>query len=381
MEVKRRVASRTEVSALVVALAAPGVLAARWLAPQPAPPTEPPALTLRADEVRAAISEEHRLALSAPPDDDPNERRRRELYRAQGRAELRGGERNEGELRREGMAEALAALAAAHGDAAIAAVRARDVERAIRALAGEGSRDERAEELGRFAETLRRWGAIVDDRRCADELVVRALAAARWNLAHRRPPTDGFSELHRRAYYGWLALHGEAASSDIREQALAAYQSAGADDADEALGVFAWFGGAPEAAAAAFLRAYERTGSVRLRNHALFALAAVHDGAERAGETTAAPGAAPAEAPPPASGAPAEAAAPGAPVEAVEVAAPGALAAPAAAPVEAVEVAAPGALAPPAAAPAEAVEVAAPGALAAPVAAPAAPPAPAKAPE
>jgi hypothetical protein len=274
VEVKRSVELRSDLVVLIVAIVAPAWLAAIWVAPQPAPPTLPPALSLPAEAVRNAIADDRRLARTAPPEHDENERRRREAYRALGQAELHGGSEDSARLRRAEMAEALAAIAARYGERAIAAVRARDVERAIRALAGELPPTQRGEELGRLGQMLERWGAVVGGRRRADELVIRTLAAARWNIAHGRSPVDGFDRFRRQAYYGWLALHGEAASETMRAQALAAYEEAGGTDADEARGVFAWRRGDVEAAHAAFSRAHERTGSVRFRNHALFVLAA-----------------------------------------------------------------------------------------------------------
>nr|MDQ3033847.1 hypothetical protein [Myxococcota bacterium] len=165
----------------------------------------------------------------------------------------------------------LDAIAQAHGDEAIAAIRAADVERMIRALAGEGDDRARAQAVGAFRRSLERWGAIDGDRRVAPEIVVRALFAARWNAVHGRALTEGLGPVHLRAYHGWLALEADTAPSAMRERAIDAYREAGGAWADEARGVLAWRGGAFDEAASAFARAHEESGVVRLRNHALAA--------------------------------------------------------------------------------------------------------------
>ena len=273
-EVKRGRASRAEAVALLLGLAAPGSLSALWLAPRPAMPVEPPGLALRATEVVSALREAHAFASRAP--DDALEARRRELYLASGRAELAGEDELVGIRRRAELAEVLAQLAAAHGDDVVRAVRARDVERMLPALAGEGDLDARAGELGQFPRILERWSAVVGDRRIADELVVRTLFAARWNASHSRPLEADLSPLERRAYHGWLAFHGEAADAAMRSDAFDAYLALAPDDeaaVAEARGVLAFQSGEYALAEAAFRAGHVRTGSVRLRNLALEAAA------------------------------------------------------------------------------------------------------------
>lgn len=247
----------------------PGIVCALWLAPRAAIPTEMPPLVLREAEVGASIAEEHALASRAP--EGEHAARRRELYGEQNLAELRGDDHALGERRRALLRVEIAALGEEHGEEAIAATRAADVERMIAALAGTGSEDTRAAALGGFRRSLERWGAIDADRRVAPEIVVRTLFVARWNAVHGLPLTDGLDPVRLRAYHGWLALHGEAADGALRAAALDAYREAGGPYAHEARGVIAWRNGDYEGAAAAFTRAHEVGGSVRLRNHAFAA--------------------------------------------------------------------------------------------------------------
>lgn len=245
------------------------LLAAIWLSPRAAIPAEIPPLAIDVADARASIEHEHRLAARPPTDDDA--RRRRALYEEQNVASIHGEPAERGEARRAELRDVLDRMIDAHGDAVVDVLRAEDVERMIPALAGEGDDTARAATLGDFPEALERWGAIADGRRVAPDLVVRALYAARWNAVHGRPLTDGLDDARLRAYHGWLALHGDAADERLRLAALDAYERAGGAHADEARGVLAWRAGDAEGAALAFTHGHERTGDLRLRNHALAA--------------------------------------------------------------------------------------------------------------
>ncbi|UJR87034.1 hypothetical protein [Sandaracinus amylolyticus] len=268
-EVKHRLRVGPDLLAAMLVVVPSSLLVAIWLAPRAAIPAEIPPLSLDAAEARASIAQEHRVAAHAPTDDDA--RRRRELYEAQNLASIHGEPAERGEARRAELREVLDRMIDAHGEAVVEVVRAEDVERMIPALAGEGDDTSRAALLGDFREALERWGAIAGERRVAPDLVVRALYAARWNAVHGRPLTEGLDEVRLRAYHGWLALHGDAADENLRLAALDAYERAGGANADEARGVLAWRAGDAEAAALAFTRGHERTGDLRLRNHALAA--------------------------------------------------------------------------------------------------------------
>lgn len=269
LEVKHRLPLGSDLVAATLALALPGIVAGLWLAPRAAIPTEMPPLVLRADEIRASIATEHALASRVP--EDEHTERRRALYEEQNLAELRGEAREVGERRRAALRAELAAIEAEHGAGAIDALRAADVERMIPALAGEGDDATRAAAIGGFSTALERWGVIVDGRRVAPELVVRALFAARWNAVHGEPLTADLDPVRLRAYHGWLALRGDMADGALRASALDAYEEAGGRHADEARGVLAWRAGAYDEAEGAFARAHARDGEVRMRNHALAA--------------------------------------------------------------------------------------------------------------
>lgn len=269
MDVKPRIGP--DLIAALLAILMPSAALGAWLPVHAALPIESPVLTLPADQVRAAIAADRRRAQAAP--EDELESRRRTLYLELGLAESRPEEPAAGAARRRALAAALEEIVRVHGEDAVAAIRARDVERMIPALAGQGDPIERARELGSFSQALSRWGAIVEGRRVASEYVIRALFAARWNVAHGRPASSGFGRLRLRAYEGWLALHGEAASPELRADALDAYEAAGGSDADEARAILAWRAGDRASAAAAFGALYERTGNLRFRNHQAAALA------------------------------------------------------------------------------------------------------------
>jgi hypothetical protein len=167
-------------------------------------------------------------------------------------------------------------MIAARDPHALAAARARDVTRMLPALRGEGglTGTQRASELGVFPAMLERYGAIVAGRRIAPELVIRTNFAARWNVIHGLAMTDGMSRLELRAYYGWLALEGGTAPLGMRMEAVDAYAAAGGTRVWEARGVLAFEAGEMAEARSDFERACDLTGSLRLRNHALAALAA-----------------------------------------------------------------------------------------------------------
>jgi hypothetical protein len=266
--------SRAELIGLVLAISLPAGLLTLWATPRAARPAEMPALVLPAPEVARAIADQDALAADAV--DDEMEANRRRLYLASGLAEVRmDATQEEFTARAAGLAQ-LARTIAARDPHALAAARARDVTRMLPALRGEGhlTATERASEMGVFPQMLERYGAIVDGRRIASELVIRTNFMGRWNVMHGLPPTDGMSQLERRAYYGWLALEGGAAPLSMRVDAVEAYAAAGGTRVWEARGVLAYESGELAQAHSDFEHAYELTGSLRLRNHALAALGA-----------------------------------------------------------------------------------------------------------
>ena len=254
---------------LVLAISIPAGLLTLWASPRAAQPAEMPALVLPAPEVAREIAAEDALAASAPTGDE-DEVHRRTLYLAQGLAEVRMDDTPEEAQRRAANLALLLRRIAARDPAEVAAIRARDVTRMLPALRGEGlSSNERASEIGVFPAMLERYGAIVDGRRVAPELVIRTMFLARWNAMHGLPLTDGMDELRLRAYHGWLALEGGRAPIGMRIEALEPFAAAGGWRVWEARGVLAYESGAFGEARGDFERAYELGGSVRLRNLAL----------------------------------------------------------------------------------------------------------------
>jgi hypothetical protein len=252
---------------VVLALALPGGVSAWWMAPRPAEPAEMPPLVVPQADVDRALAEIASLAGRAPEEDDA-ERARRELYVASGHAEARADDPpGAARARSEELARMGAALAES---GAIDAVRARDVERGIAALRdGDGSVDERTGEIGAFPVLLERYRVVVEGRRVAPAIVLHALFWARWNAVHRRDLVEGMSDTLRLAYHGWLAFYGPTGGTELRDGALVEYVRVGGRRGIETQGFLLLSRGDVPGAQLAFQAAYEATGSLRLRNHAL----------------------------------------------------------------------------------------------------------------
>jgi hypothetical protein len=281
-EPKSSRSGRAELAGLVLAIALPASLVSLWASPRPARPVEMPALVLSAADVRAEIAAQDRLASAAATDED--EHRRRTLYREANLAEIAANDSPEVVSRRTDELHRLVAQRAAAGGDAVAAIRARDVQRMLPALRGGGdtSDDDRAAELGIFPETLERYGAVARGVRVAPEIVIRAMFMARWNAMGGLPLTDGMSPIALRAYHGWLAMEGGSASLSLRQSGLDHYAAVGGWRVGEGRAVLAFEAGDFAEAQAGFEQAYDRVGTVRLRNHALAA-------AERAESGSASP--------------------------------------------------------------------------------------------
>lgn len=259
---------------MALALAIPGSVSAWWLVPRPAEPAEMPPLVLPHDETERSLARLAGLAGLAPEEDDA-ERRRRELYLASGRAEV-----HEDDPPHQARARAaeLGQLAAALAEAGtLDAVRARDVLRGVAVLRGvdahgarvDRSDEERAAELGAFPRVLERYRAIVEGRRVAPVLVLDALFWARWNALHGRELVEGMDRAMLRAYHGWLVYYGPSGGTELRDGALVQYVLAGGLRGLETEGFLRLSRSDVVGARVAFEAAYEATGNVRLRNHAL----------------------------------------------------------------------------------------------------------------
>lgn len=258
--------SRAPLVALVVALAVPGAVSALWLAPRPAVPAEMPPLVVPAQQAAASLAAIARSAEQAPSP-DATEQRRRTLYLAHGVTEAR--RRGSPDEARSRDAE-LTQLAATQAEAgALDAVRARDVERSVQALRAQGEGDARLGEIGALPTALARYGAVIGDRRVAPIVVVEALAWARWNAIHRRTLTEGMDATLLHAYHGWLVYYGPSQGTELRDDALVELVRAGGRRGLETEGFLRLSRNDAHGAQLAFEAAYEASGNVRLRNHAL----------------------------------------------------------------------------------------------------------------
>lgn len=232
---------------------------------------EMPALALPPDAVRAQITADRSAAERAPADDDAS-RARLEVFEEANVAEVEAADSpGRAARRREQLAETLAGLVEAHGEDAVEATRAADLARAERAMRGELPEVQHAPALGGFPSVLERWSMARRGRQVAPRFVVRTAFKARWNAMYGREPTEGMSEVERRAHWGWLALHGDAAPFAMRTEAVDHYAAAGGERAEEARGVLLYDEGMGEAAQTAFETAHAQQPTFRLRNHALAA--------------------------------------------------------------------------------------------------------------
>jgi len=237
--------------------------------PRPVAPSALPLFEVDLAQADDVIRADSALAARAPHDD--RVARLRTLYEQQGRAEVFGDHESAAQSREVSFVTLVAELRRAGGARAIAGVRARAMSDLEPALGGRQPPDRRDAVLGSFPRMLERYGLARGGRIVAPSFVVRTLFKARWNAVHRLPPTDGFARAELRAYHGWLALRAESAPITARIDAAAAYGRAGGERADEARGVLLFRAGRAEEAADAFVEAYERSGSWRLRNHGLAA--------------------------------------------------------------------------------------------------------------
>ncbi len=260
-------AGRGPLLALIIALALPGALCALWLAPRPAEPAEMPPLVVPQVRAQASIASLTSLAGQAPGADDVTEARRRELYLLHGVSEARPDAAPAQARTRDEELQALAVTLETQGH--LDAVRASDVLRTVEALSRGGQDADRLGEIGAFPRLLEQWGAVLEGRRIAPRIVIHALAMARWNGIHRRELTEGMDETLLLAYHGWLAFYGPSGGTDLRGGALVEYVRAGGRRGLETEAFLRLSRGDAPGAQLAFDAAYEASGNVRLRNHAL----------------------------------------------------------------------------------------------------------------
>ena len=259
---------------LIVWLVAAALTGAMLAIPQPVAPWEMPSLVLDRTAVSDAIGLDETLAADAP--DSPEAQALRTLFLDHGRSEANPPyERLDYDERQAKIHYANEALVGKHGAAAVAGMRASAVEEFVYVL-GNDSDEERDDYetgvLGGIRTVFENYGVTRDGVLVAPPLTARVFYKARWNSIHRRPFTEGFSQVELQAYWGWLALHGWGKPLDEREEALVEFRDAGGFGTQEAAALFDVLEGRPGRAAKSLETLYEASGQLRLRNLALGAL-------------------------------------------------------------------------------------------------------------
>jgi hypothetical protein len=259
---------------LIVWLVAASLTGAMLAIPQPVDPWEMPSLVLDRTAVSDAVGLDETLADEAP--DSTEAQTLRGLFLDHGRSEANPPyERLEFDARQTAIHFASGALVEKHGAPAVAAMRASAVEEFIHVL-GDGSDEERDDYeigvLGGIRTVLETYGVMRDGVLVAPPLTARVFYKARWNSIHRRPFTEGFSQVELQAYWGWLALHGWGKALDEREDALVEFRDAGGFGTQEAAALFDMLRDRPDRAAKSLETLYEASGQLRLRNLGLGAL-------------------------------------------------------------------------------------------------------------
>lgn len=266
---KPRVGSPTG-NAVVTFIAAIGVGATLMAIPRAVAPDEVAGLRISDDETAEVLAQDGELAATAPTGADV------ESFTTLG-AELATAEvvphRHLGEVAQEAL-NALATVREQHGEEAVTALRARDLETLETDLFGD---EDAVGRIGALRSTLEQYGAIDGDRRIAPFIVMYAIAKARWNLRYRLEVTDGLSNPELRAYWGWLALHATATEPGLRLSALEPYIEAGGEAPDETRATLLYLGGASLESAEQFQALHEEVMHFRHRNHALAAVGAASE--------------------------------------------------------------------------------------------------------
>lgn len=240
-------------------------------APRPVAPTETPGLVLSPDVAIEARERDRELAAEAPTG-IPAETVL-DAYRRHGLAERSGTNPETYRYDRRSIVRATALLREEGGENAISALRAAVTEHLDEGLRGTLDAADQDALMGTFIETMSSYGIIDDGEWRAPDVVVRTLFKARFNAALRLELTEGLSPVELEAYWGWLAFEAHDAPTDRRLEALRGYEQVTGTTQLEALGTLLFQAEQYLAAAEAFEGAYRETGNLRLRNHALAAMA------------------------------------------------------------------------------------------------------------
>lgn len=255
---------------LTLTIACAGLLLAQ---PRRVSPLELPSLTLPADAVRAVIAQDALAARKAPSSAAAHAFEK--LLDEQGQAETLGSEGSESYAsRRAALIQSYKTLVGEAGEAATLRLRAKAVERLEDALELRVDTTHARPIIGAFNSVLQRENASRDGYLVAPRFVVRTLYKARWNILAGLAPDHAFERVERRAFYGWQALHSDDVPLEKRVAALHEYGKAGGDHVEEALGILLFRLGDFKQSASALEAAYQKQGTIRLRNNLLSARSA-----------------------------------------------------------------------------------------------------------
>jgi hypothetical protein len=264
----------SETLATVVLSVLAAACAALLLAqPREVEPVELPSLSLPAGAVQAVMRADIEAARTAPHGAtiDAYEA----LLEEQGQSEVRGTEAADSYIaRRRELTNRYKSVQGAVGEKVALRLREKALQRFEDALEMRLPLSRAKVILGAMTSVLAAEGASRDGYLVAPRFVVRTLYKARWNILAGLPADADFAPIERRAFYGWQALQSEHLTLQKRVEALHTYGLAGGDHVEEALGVLLFRLGDYKQSASALQVAYEREGSLRLRNYLLAARAA-----------------------------------------------------------------------------------------------------------
>jgi hypothetical protein len=259
---------------LVAAVCALGLA----LVPRALAPIELPALTLSAADVRAVRAQDARRAAAAPSDGAAAELMT--TYLEFGRSEVSALEDPQlMQQRRRLLHRLYQRVLAERGEEAALGLRESALAKFEDALESRLPRDQIKSVLGIFPTVLAQHRATQDGLEVAPHFVIRSLYKARWNRMVGLDLDYGFAPVEQIAYYGWLGLHADNLSLDLRRRMLFKYAAAGGAHAAEAQGVLAFLDQDYVHALQALTQAYAELPSLRLRNYVQGAMVAARSSA------------------------------------------------------------------------------------------------------
>jgi hypothetical protein len=255
--------------ALLLFVSAAGVAGMLLAIPRAIDPVETRGLHLAPDDVRASFDRDEAGLASLPPESESAEAKR--LY-----AELNAIEAGPPGTAREHAAALHAEIErvrSSAGDDAVDALRREAATRVASDLARASDDPDRARTVGSFEGFLDLYSARLDSRVVAPPIVVRTMFKARWNLVHALEPTEGLGAFELAVYWGWLAFEAVGVEPPRRLAALDHYEQATGEDVREARATLLFLAGRAADASSVLRELREGGENLRLRNHALAALA------------------------------------------------------------------------------------------------------------